>query len=327
MNSELTNSRIDRSSVTQLALYTALGGIGCILLGYLLLPVAAAFYAALLTFENKNGRIFSYVIPPVVFIINIIFNGFFSLEGLAYVAVGSLIYFFYRKGKSKGESAFYITLLLVIMMLISAVFVAFENVGAIRISSISEFYSELYYALKNDFISVISGLKSVNGEGFTEYVSNAAEAEAMFHSAVYMLLPFLILVAFLLCGVTFKLFAGRVFKYADDKEKIVCWNFGTSNAVAYFYLAVSILSMFRNSGGFALVIMSLDLVFLAVFAYIGFRVVHVMISAKKGARMATVVLAAAIVLLSSFAVQLLSYLGVYFTIMFNKTNKDKTPIV
>ena len=327
MNPGLKHEQIYAPSIPQLALFTGLAGIGCVLLGYLILPVAAALYATLLTFENKNGRIFSYVIPSLVFIINILFNGFFSLEGLAYVAVGAVLYYLYKSGKGKGESAFYITSMLVIMMLISAVFLAFDNVGAIRISSVGEFYSEAYYALKNDFIDMLSSLKTVNADGFTEYFSNPSEAEAIFHSAVCMLLPFLILIAFLLCGITFKLFSGRIFKYSDEKEKIVCWNFSTSNTVAYFYLAVSVLSMLESGGAFALVITSLNLVFLAVFGYIGFRVVHVMISAKKGPRMATVVIIAAIVLLSSFAIQLLSYLGIYFTVMFNKTNKDKTPIV
>lgn len=327
MNSELRNNRIERPSIAQLALFTALSGIGCLLLGYLLLPVAAAFYAALLTLENKNGKILSYVIPAVIFIINILFNGFFSLEGIAYVAVGAVLYFTYKSGKSKGEAAFYVSLLIVVMIFISAAFLAFDNVGALRVSSIGEFYSQLYLSLKGDFISVVSAMKSVNADGFTEYTTNATEAEAMFNSAVNMLLPFVILVAFLLCGVTFKLFSGRIFRYSDDKEKIVSWNFGTSNAVAYFYIAVSVFSMLGATGAFGLVITSLDLVFLAVFAYVGFRVVHIMISAKKGPRMATVVIIAAIILLSSFAIQLLSYLGVYFTIMFNKAKKDKTPLV
>lgn len=327
MNSELRNERVERPSIAQLALFTGLSGIGCILLGYLLLPVAAAFYAALLTFENKNGKIFSYVVPSVVFIINILFNGFFSLEGIAYVAVGSVLYFLYKKGRGKGESAFYVTLLLVLLMLLSAVLLAFDSVGSIRISSVGEYYSEYYYSLKSSFVELIAGLKSVNSEGFIEYASNAAEAELMFHSAVYMLLPFLILAAFVLCGFTFKFFSGRVYKYSDDKEKIVCWNFGTSSLVAYFYLAVSVLMMFEQAGAFGLVITSLDLIFMTIYAYIGFKMVHLIIASKKGGMMAAVIIIAAIVLLSSFAIQLLSYIGVYFTVMFNKSRQDKTPIV
>ena len=75
-------------SLLSLVLLTFLGAMGCMLLGYIVLPFAAAFYAALIFTEKKSKFLFSYLIPIFSVAINFLLNGPYSLEGVSFAAVG-----------------------------------------------------------------------------------------------------------------------------------------------------------------------------------------------------------------------------------------------
>ena len=313
----------EKPSVATLAVLTAVFGFGCLMLGYLLLPFAAAFYATLLMYENRNGKLLSYVIPVVLFILNIFLNGFFSLEAIGYVVVGLIIYLSYTKNRTKAEAAFLATFAVAVLIIISLVLIAFDEIGAVRLSAVSEFYSSLYYKLKELFINTLVTLKTVDADGITQYRFNSSEAEEIFISVIPMLLPLLVISSFLISGIAFKLFSGSVLKYSETKEKILAWNFGASSIVAYFYLIVSLLSLFKLSGSFELIILPLNVIFMTVFAYIGLKVLYAILSVKKSTLFAIVVLAAAFILLSTAALQFASYFGVYFTIICNSDSASK----
>ncbi len=313
----------EKPSVATLAILTAVFGFGCLMLGYLLLPFAAAFYATLLMYETKNGKLLSCIIPVGLFILNMFINGFFSLEAIGYVIVGLIIYFSYTKNRTKSETAFWVTFAIAVLIILSLLLIAFDEVGAVRLSAVKEFYSSLYYTVKELFINTLVALKTVDSDGITQYLFNSSEAEAIFISAIPMLLPLLVVFSFFIAGVAFKLFSGRVLKYSESKEKILDWNFGTSSMVAYFYLIVSIISLFKNSGSFELIILTLNAIFMTVFAYIGLKVIYAILSVKKSPLFAIVILGAALILLSTAALQLASYLGVYFTIVFNADTASK----
>ena len=81
---------------------TLLFGFACLLCGYLLLPLAAGFYAALLSTEKKGTRVLSYLVPLFLLVINIFLNGFYSLEAVSYVVVGAILFVGFDKRKSKA---------------------------------------------------------------------------------------------------------------------------------------------------------------------------------------------------------------------------------
>lgn len=314
----------EKPSVPALAILTAVFGFGCLMLGYLLLPFAAAFYATLLMYENKNGKMLSCIIPVALFILNIFLNGFFSLEAVGYVIVGLIMYFCYTKNRTKSEAVFWVTAAIAILIIFSLFLIAFDEVGAVRFSAIKEFYSSLYYKLKKLFVDTLISLKTVDSDGITQYRFNSSEAEELFVSAIPMLLPLLVIFSFISSGIAFKLFSGRVMKYSDSKEKILAWNFVTSSTVAYFYLIVSLISLFKLSGNFATVIFTLNVIFMAVFAYIGLKVLYAILSVKKSTMFAIIILAASFILLYTAALQVISYFGVYFTIISNANSNSSS---
>ena len=98
------------SSVAILSALTLLSGISTVFLGYITFPFAASFFAMLLCCESSGKRrIFSYVVPMLVFIVNIvvgIVTGSFFFECLAFVIIGFLLYFMYSHRVGKAETVF-----------------------------------------------------------------------------------------------------------------------------------------------------------------------------------------------------------------------------
>ena len=322
MYSNPVNFYTDKPSVSIVAVLTALFGFGCIMLGYLFLPLAAAFYAILLFFENKNSKILSYVIPVAIFAVNILINGFCSLEGVAYVLCGAIMYISLNKNRSKSETAVILSFAVGILMIISLFLLAFDEVGALRISAVKEFYTEVYFTQKSQFINFVTSFKRVNEDGITLYLLNSAEAEELFNSILVMIVPLFCIIAFLISGISLKIFSSRLLKYSSSKEKVAEWSFTTTTFVAYFYVFISILAIVSDSGILGQVISSLDLIFLVVFGYIGAKVFFTVLAATKGKGFSVLVFIVAFLLFSSIAIRILSYLGVYFTIVTNKAKNN-----
>ena len=317
----LKNTVSYKSTITVLSILTALSGFGCMLVGYLFLPFAAAFYAALLVYENSSKRIASYMVPIGIFVANFLAKGFFSLEAVAYVVIGVIIYVSSKRGTSKGETAFWTTLTLTVLFFVSAIFLAFDYVGAIGLTSIKQFFSNLFITSKTQCVELLTSLTTADEEGIKYFVCTPHEAEALFHEFVILLIPITILAAFLLSGLTFKIFSATVRRCSGNDSIINLWNFRVSNFIAYFYIAVAILSIFAatDKSAFSYVLITLNTVLSAVFAYIGVTVVYAILRTKgMSAFLATSAIVIVCILFSSFSTQLISFVGVYFNIVANK---------
>ena len=304
-----------KSQITSLSAFTALFGIGCSIFGYIFLPLAAAFYAALLVVEEKK-RIFSILIPAVVFIVNFVINGFYSLEGIAYVIFGLLIFYSYTKSKSKAATTFLLTALAVIMILISFTFILFNAVKGFDVEKAMELLSSVYDTVKDKVVDSATSIIRKADDGTLFFILNASEAEQMFNSSVYILIPVLILFAFLITGVSFKLFEGRILRYTDSKEKILDWKMTLPSSLAYFFIVISIIAMFSSDGLFGISISCLDLIFTPIFCYFGIRMAKAFFNFNRGT--SALFLVAAIVIAPAVAIRVLAYLGVFYTISANK---------
>jgi len=313
------------SAMTRLAVSCVLSVIGCILLGYFMLPLAAAFYAGILLYEKPNKRILSYVIPIVMFTLNLLLSGPFSLEAISYVLVGAVIYTCTSKKRSKGESVFWTTLLIAALILISAIILPFDLNGSVSYISIKQFYSNLYFNYRTAFVDYITSLKKTSSSGLMFFAFNTFEAEAMFDDLVMSTVPVMIILAFALSGFSLKIFSKIVFKYSGEDSGLDAWDFKTSNTVAYFYVIVSVLTMLNRFNGsvYDYTLSAVDTVFLAVFAYIGIKSFYRFLASRgRSTFFSTVVLVILIVLLFSNALSILSYIGVVVNIIKNKPEKS-----
>ncbi len=323
----LKKSSLYKKIITSLSVLTASCVFGCILLGYIFLPMAAALYAALLIYENKSKRVMSYVLPVVMYLVNLVLRdfSFYSLEAVAYVVIGVIIYLCCTKNVSKGETVFWTTLSLSVLLVFSAIFIAFETLGSFGITPLEQFFSNLFLSYKSFFVDTLISVGMVNKEGIYFFAYNPSEAEMLFHEIVILLIPLLILVAFALSGITFKIFQAVIRKNSGEDCEINSWNFKTSNLIAYFYVAVAILTMFISGNGiFEISIVSINTVFSAVFAYIGVSFIYSLLTVKgKSPFFAITLIIVLCLVFSSFAIQLLSFVGVYFNIFSNKVSRGK----
>ena len=310
-----------KKAIVSLVVLTALCVFGCAQLGYFFLPFAAAFYAALLIYDRTPKKILSILLAVILFLVNFLFRGLYSLEAVAYAVVGVIIYLASSKKLSKGETAFFMTLALVVLLSVSAIFIAFTAVGKVSASAITEFYTTLYEKSKEQFIEMLMSLTTKTQDGATVFAYNFYEAAALFRELIMLLVPILILVAFLLTGLTLKFFAKTVVKFSGEECGIFSWRFSVSNFIAYFYVAVAIISMLASgdSSIFSIVIISVNTVLAAPFAYIGFTFVYELLKSRgKSSFFSLMIILLLAGLLSSAAIQVLAFIGVYFNIVTNK---------
>ena len=320
LNKNLEYSRV----ITKLSILTAISVFGCVLLGYLILPFASAFYAALLIYEKPSKRILSYVLPVALFSLNFLLNGIYSLEGVAYIAIGVIIYFSLKRNITKGETAFWISLAVSLFAIISLIFVAFKSTGAVGILPIKQFYSNLYLNFRTQFIETVTSLKIVNDDEILIFAYNSYEAQRIFREIIISFVSIFIVFVFVIAGVTLKLFVTTANKYSDEDDPIYNWDFKASSIVAIFYVLLSLIClMFSNDGStFAFVIMTLNTLFSVMFAYIGAKSIFYLILSKgKSVIFALIVIALAWILLSSFAISVFSYIGVYINLIMNREAK------
>jgi hypothetical protein len=323
MHQDLQKSANYTKNLTLLCITLGLFGLGCTILGYLFLPFAAATYASLLHYEKKTRRVFSYVLPVAVYTINVLINGFFSLEGIIYVAVGALLYFFTLKDRSKREAVFYLTLTISVFIILSVFAVGFTMNDSLSFSALKAYYAGLYDAFKRGFISLMSSVLTEDELGNIFFLYTRENAEDVFHSLLLSLPSFVIILAFFLTGVTYKIFdmlRVRIFEIPRGTLQF----FVPTKFLSYSYVVVAILSLFSTKAAdiFSLSILNVYNVLLVIFAYFGLKIAYAIVKTARGTTFATLLVIIALTMFTSFAISLLSFIGVFFAINSQKVNEN-----
>lgn len=324
MKFEFKDKSNSKRSVIITASLAVLFGTLNSLFGEIFLAPAAAFLSVLFLFESTSKRIFSYVVPTVIVILNVFLDGIFSVLGVAPLALAIIIYLMYKKGRSKAECVVALTVATVLLILLSLYFAAVNMTGSFDFEAVKNFYLSIYEDFKADFIRQMSELSNVNpaleGSIFTE-----DELVLLFDSIAAQLISVLVNVAFVITGIALKIFTHNVYRFESEPHIVVGWRFRITNVFAYFYAALFFFNLFIGAGfGVTeLIVINLYNIFMVVFAYFGFTVARSFLSRGRSRGFATAMLIGGIILLSALALQLLSVIGLIFTIIDNKRNSVK----
>ncbi len=315
MHQEIQNSPSYTKNLTLLCISVIVFGFGCILLGYLFLPFAAASYAALLHYEKKTRRIFSYVLPVAIYTFNVLINGFFSLEGIIYVAIGAIFFLCNTKNRSKRETVFFITLALSIFLFLSFFALGFTLNNSLSFRALKAYYTGLYDSFKRAFISLMSSISTQDENGTLFFLFTRENAEDIFHSILLSLPSFVIIFAFFLTGISYKLYDFLRVRLFDISRKDLEL-FVPTKFLTYSYIVIAILSLFSSSGTdiFALSITNVYNVLLVVFAYFGLKITYTLVKVARGTAFAVLLILVAFALFTSTAITLLSFIGVFFAL-------------
>ena len=295
------------------------------LLGEIFLAAVVAPLAALYIFEKKERRILSYVISALVVIINFVINGPLSVVGVEAVIISVVIAYSFLRGLGKAECVLWLTVVTSVMLVLALAFAAMNETGIYTYEAVVSFYQNGLDAMKNDFVSNMSLLSSSLGDGTEMLIYTAEEAAALFDMLLNMMLSIIVIISLVLVGIILKIFSAFMIRVSDNPERILSWRFVTPNLFAYFYLTLFVLYFILASSGGALAISVMNLynIFMAIYAYFGFGYATAFLSKGRSRGFATVMVIIGCVLFSSFAFQILSVLGVFFTINYNKLNPQK----
>ncbi len=324
MNFEVKTRASYKSELTFLIIMTLIFGFCCLILGYLALPVAAGFYAALLSVEKKENRFFSYIVPLIPLVANVFINGFYSLEAITYVAVGATIFYGYDRRKNKAVFSFIASVVVVAFIILSLLFLAFDKLGTLKGSAPLDFYHEFYEVGKLKFVDILTSFTSEDSEKVIFYNFNAFEAVDMYNTFVIFCIPLMAILAFVTVGISSKILSSLMRKYDVSDKRLVDWNFITTPFLAYSYIVISVLSGLSSEGVVGLSLSFVSSILMAVYFYIGISATYSFICAKKSTRFAILVIFAALVAFSSFIPQLISFIGVFVNNTIYKSKNSKS---
>lgn len=300
-------------------------GISFGTLGVIIIPFIAAFLGALFVFERK--KTISIIIPLALIIIELLVNLKFSFTFTTLTAtfVALIMALYYEKKWDKKDSA-----------LMNMVLLGFL-ICAVTYFSITKFTKSYDFDLAFDFFkatimqykdAMLQQFVSLPQTEYTEIYSNVLTPEylsQLFDSYIACIPALVLIFGFILSGVAHKLFRNLLRKYAEDKKTANQWRFINTRLYAYFYAAVAIISVFSSgsSSVFSISVMNLYLLFMVIFAYTGYSFLHEFLEFKLHNRfLATLILLAAILFLSSLALQIFSVVGTVVTILFAKISKN-----
>ena len=321
MKTELKQSYSNKKTPLVLSLLCVVFGAICGLLGELLLPLPIAFLAALYLFDNSNRHTFSIVTSAIIVIINIVgllFKISLSAFGPASIILAFLIYYAFSRKQSKSDASFLMTIICAAFSVVGYLLIAMNLQGEYTIDAALEFYTKLSDMLKESFTELM--LEAYKTAGIEITVEAVAK---VYDTQISLIISYLLIIAFFIVGVSFKIFGLIVKKCTEDDREISSWRFFTSNVFAYFYVILVFISMFviNVDSVVAVAVLNLYYVFMAVYAYVGFNVAMAMLTKKMRPFVSFLLLALAVLVFSSIAFQILAVLGVLFTIRKNNELK------
>ena len=326
MNQNLKSSLSPNITLLVLSLVGVLFSGLSLFLGEILLPIIIASLALIYLYDYTNKKIFSVVSSSLIVLVNFVFlilkisYSFFSLQAI--IIAFLIVYSFYRRS-SKAEASYIMMLISAAFLLISAMFFGMAAMGEYTFDAALDYYTKQWEILRDIFSKVSFELYA---DAFSQMGISVSTDEfaKIFDQQKNYIISYLLIASFAIVGFSFKLFSFVGSKLADDTTTFRSWRFITTNVFAYFYMILIFASIFVNSsvGVFAITVSNLYNVFVVIYAYVGFNYALSLLSHRMKPGIALLLIAAALIMLPSFALQLLSMLGVLFTI---RKNNEPSP--
>ena len=318
MREELRKNLSRKSALTGLTLITLLFGFLTALFGELALPLYAAALALLFVCDTLTHRLLSIFAPLAVIGINILLGNYVATAAVFAIPAAALIAFAYAKRLSKGEYAGYVTAIYSVMIVVGVFALAMLAVGEFSFTAANGYLADILNGFTDRVLKSIEEASA--SQIYGELSVDPETISALFESFLLVAPSFVVMIAFLLCGITFKLFSFMVSRISAQPRSVYSWRFSTNSIFAYFYVALVIFGgLIGAADVFGIALANVQNVFMAVYAYIGFNYLYFLLSRKRSSFFVAAILVVALLMLSSLALSLLSFLGVYFTVMKNKS--------
>jgi hypothetical protein len=306
-----------------LSLLTLVTAISYGYIGEFSLPFSAAFCAALFLFDNKERRILSYLIPSISVVILFLLRGPYYLIGAEYIILAIILYVCYTSSISKAETSIYLTLTAAVFLIVSFYLSGAKQIGSFVIDDVIKYYSDSFSIIRTEFVKILSSYQYELKDGTTSTLMSAEEA-------FYYVDRYLSLFGVLIGAISFAI-AGFMIKIFTSSALKICKNgilksfsvFLPSSMVAYFYVILSLISIFIGfDSNFEIAIKTAAEILMLVFAYIGFR--YFLMLAKPSERKTSLyfILVIGFLVMPGLAIEILSFIGAWFSISCNHINPN-----
>lgn len=250
---------------------TALATLAVLFVSDIFLPVAAGFFAALFLYDRKkllSLLLFALSLVPAVLL------GIGSVFAvLCIFAIGVLCASLYRGGTDKSFSALCVNAVFLVYLFAVLYALAVSQGAEASLSAVLDYYAAYIEEAKASFVKTVTSLTTSMTDGTAAFLMTAEEAEELFLSMTRLLLAFLAVFAFVLTGITYKVFCRVVVALDAEPDRMREYRFAPAPIFAVFYGVLFLLSLFfsNSQGSLALALNNLFYVFMAVFAYVGIR--------------------------------------------------------
>jgi len=283
--------------------------------GYLVSPVTAAIYAALLFADKTRFKLPSIIIPIAFLGFNFLINGKYEIDAVIFIPMALIIFLFYRTRASKGTAVVAVTASYLLFLFLLIALYSVKQTGQFDFQSIVDFYVAWGNEIKATLLDEISSTEAYATLFTSGYV------DLVFNTVFSMMPALLAVISLLFAGISLKLFRGAVIMTTEDRFAYG-WHLRIPTPVCIFFVALAVISFFEINGYIGLALSWLNLLFSALFAHYGAEVVVYEISARKSKRFAILMLVLAFITLPSLAFTLLSYVGVYAMLVVNRAQSD-----
>ena len=300
-------------------------GVLTVLIGTAVLPIGAALLSTLLFFEKRAYK----PLTVAVILVTVTLDTVLAVLAGTYVPTASLtlvcsvlvMFFCYRAGCSKGESAFYLTSVLVLLLGAGLVLDLFSEIGEYSLEALSAYVEETYIALREEFVSTFSELTVTLSDGSVQSLISADDAANVFDGVASVSFAFAVIFCFAIAGIALMLYRTLLLRLSAEEEKVLRWRFSVTKPVAIFYLVVMLLSFFTGLDGeiFSVTLYNLYYIFMFVHAYIGLRFLFNLEAVRRRPFIIFLALSS-IVMFTSAALALFSVMGAFLT--FSQENKE-----
>ena len=321
MEIKLKSSLSQKKTLVILSLLCLLLGVISILVGDMLLPFTGALLALIFVFDGGKKRI-GIITSVLLVLINALAIGLkvgLNLVGLESVVFAVLFFTFFVKRREKSEAIFVLTVVCAIFSVINLALIPIIELNTLNFAEVLSYYEGFISELRTLYVQTTyeayAMMMSVRGIEITEAMVSAA-----FDAQLSMVISYIVIVGFVLVGISMKTFDAVFSRIAEDKSPVISWRFMTSNVFAYFYIILVVLSILTSmsNGVLGIAVGNLYNIFMVVYAYVGFNYAVAVLSIKFKPSTSIIILLVITLLAMSMALGLLAMFGVLFTIRKNR---------
>ena len=298
-------------------------GILCRIKGIIMIPLISAFLATILCVEKR--RVTSVAVAVLLLAFEIYYGslGYFTVISLSSVILAIIIALCYTKEAKKSHTALYATAFIAISIVLLATLYILGNFKNGSVSDVVDNFLIIYNNFKEKTIADVMSV--VRQSAKEEEMFSTESLNLLFDTYLNLSVALVSILSFLIVGITLKVFSRLIRSYSRNPDKINQWDFMPSAPFAYFYFVNAILSLFvsKSEDALSISIMNLHLIFMFVFAYVGYKFITTIISSNgRNPLFTSFAVLAVTVLFSSFAIQILAISGAFVSVNYDKISKN-----